>query len=226
MIFPSTLNSARSALVTLGGAAILIAASAGVPAFATELSFNLFQSPAFAACFEAPGDTARVRATVDVGKEVDEMNLELTGFRPGLRFTVFTVENSNQLAGGGADPDFENFGLAWYQAAVNIGKNGNGKVKFSTILLNKVFGFDPAVGLAPTNTFHVGLWFNDPQDARRCGFKGFTPFNGAHKAGPLALITRPNGRTGRGPLGPQPAADPDLADAGQAGDGRQADRSE
>ena len=39
----------------------------------------------------------------------------------------------------------------------------------------------------PINTFHVGFWFNNPNDAALC--KNFevtkpTPFNGEHQAGP------------------------------------------
>jgi hypothetical protein len=68
--------------------------------------------------------------------------------------------------------------------------------------VDQIFGFDPAVSLAPTNTFHVGFWFNNPQDAVPCGFNATkpTPFNGEHKAGPLAMITVPNATTGLGPL--------------------------
>jgi hypothetical protein len=58
------------------------------------------------------------------------------------------------------------------------------------------------VALKPTNTFHVGFWFNNPEDAVACGFdpNAFTPFNGEHKAGPLAMISLPDATTGLGPL--------------------------
>jgi hypothetical protein len=67
-------------------------------------------------------------------------------------------------------------------------------------LINQIFGFDPAVSLPPTNTFHVGFWFNNPKDASACGFVGTTPFNGEHAAGPLAMISLPNATTKLGPL--------------------------
>jgi hypothetical protein len=67
-------------------------------------------------------------------------------------------------------------------------------------LVNQIFGFDPDVSLAPTNTFHVGFWFNNPNDATTCGFTGFTPFNGEHHAGPVAMISVPNATTNLGPL--------------------------
>jgi len=90
--------------------------------------------------------------------------------------------------------------LAWYQSDIHTDPTGNATVTIKTILLDQIFGFDPAVGLNPTNTFHVGFWFNDPADAASCGFTGFTPFNGEHHAGPLAFITRPNPITKLGPL--------------------------
>ena len=61
---------------------------------------------------------------------------------------------------------------------------------------------DGSTVLEPTNTFHVGFWFNNPEDAVPCGFNAAmrTPFNGEHKAGPLAMISLPDATTGLGPL--------------------------
>ena len=57
-------------------------------------------------------------------------------------------------------------------------------------------------GTSPTNTFHVGFWFDNPNDAKACGFDPTkpTPFNGQHNAGPNAMISVPNATTGLGPL--------------------------
>jgi hypothetical protein len=126
-----------------------------------------------------------------------------------LKFDLFTVQHSSLLANGKPAPAFKNFGLAWYQSDIEINKDydkdkdgDTGHVKIQTILLDQIFGFDPAVGLAPTNTFHVGFWFNNPEDAEACGFDDSkpTPFNGEHKAGPLAMISVPDDDTGLGPL--------------------------
>jgi hypothetical protein len=78
--------------------------------------------------------------------------------------------------------------------------DGDGSAVIHTILLDQIFGFDPDVSLPPTNTFHVGFWFNSPRDAAPCGFTGSTPFNGDHHAGPLAFISLPNAITNLGPL--------------------------
>ena len=78
-------------------------------------------------------------------------------------------------------------------------------VKVRSILLDETFGFDADTGLAPTNTFHVGIWFDDPADAAPCGFTGApTPFNGSHDAGPVAFISRPDATSGLGPLCTKP----------------------
>jgi hypothetical protein len=92
--------------------------------------------------------------------------------------------------------------LAWYQSDLHADSNGNVDIAIKTILLDQIFGFDPAVGLAPTNTFHVGFWFNDPNAAAACGFNPAkpTPFNGQHRAGPNAMISLPDATTDLGPL--------------------------
>jgi hypothetical protein len=58
----------------------------------------------------------------------------------------------------------------------------------------------------PVNTFHIGFWFNNPANAKACGFTGTTPFNGAHNAGPAAMISVPDATTGLGPLCLNPSA--------------------
>ena len=78
-------------------------------------------------------------------------------------------------------------------------------VQIKTILLDDIFGFDPDVRLAPTNTFHLGFWFDNPQDAAAlpsCHFDPTkpTPFNGVHKAGPFAMLSAPDAKTTLGPL--------------------------
>jgi hypothetical protein len=143
-------------------------------------------------------------ATVQVerGELNDTLRLRLKNIKPGLAFDLFTVQRSNKLADGTPDPSFKNFGLAWYQTDVHADDNGNANVTIKTILLDQIFGFDPDVSLAPTNTFHVGFWFNNPNDAASCGFDASkpTPFNGEHKAGPLAMISTPVAPANLGPL--------------------------
>ncbi len=171
---------------------------------ADEVSFKLVPDPAVVNClrrsyYEEPS----ARATVVRGKLNDTLVLDLDGIKPGLAFDMFTVEHSKFKADGSPDPAFKNFGLAWYQSDIEIGRHtDDGHVRIKTILLDQIFGFDPDVALKPTNTFQVGFWFNDPNDAASCGFDVTkpTPFNGEHKAGPLAMISVPDPTTGLGPL--------------------------
>jgi hypothetical protein len=149
-------------------------------------------------------------ATVAQGPFNDTLTLRLANFKPGLAFDLFTIQKTNLKPDGTLNPSFTNFGLAWYQSDVVADVNGAAFVDIHTILINQIFGFDPAVGLTPTNTFHVGIWFNDPADASACGFTGFTPFNGEHHAGPNAMITVPNATTGLGPLCLHPSTTPGV----------------
>jgi hypothetical protein len=177
------------------------------PASAEDVAhFPLVPNPPFLNCLAADAAHPPVaEVTVVKGKLNDILTLHLRGVKPGLAFDLFTVQRSPFLADGSPDPDFaakfnRSFGLAWYQSDIEANEEGRASVRIRTILLNQIFGFDPDVQLTPTNTFHVGFWFNDPNDAAACGFTGFTPFNGEHHAGPLAMISLPNPDTGLGPL--------------------------
>jgi hypothetical protein len=190
----------------------LTVAAAGVnppaPGDVVHLSFK--PNPKFASCLAAhPGDASNaptVEADVVRGDLNDGLFLRGKNIKPDLQFDMFTVEHSSLTSDGTPDPNFKNFGLAWYQSDLEAESNGSMRATIRTILLDQIFGFDPAVNLPPTSTFEVGFWFNDPQDAVACGFDATmpTPFNGEHKAGPLAMITVPDATTGLGPLCTKP----------------------
>lgn len=168
--------------------------------------FDLYVNPKFLSCLAAyPGDNNRfpqVHVRVDRGDLNDTLTLTGKYIKPGLQFDMFTVERSQLNATAAVDPAFHGFGLAWYQSDLEADQSGNMNATIKTILLDQIFGFDTDVSLDPRNTLHVGFWFNNPQDAVACGFDASkpTPFNGEHKAGPLAMITVPGGRSNLGPL--------------------------
>jgi len=170
--------------------------------------FDLFADPAVVRCLAAfPDDPSRppsATVTVRRGNLNDRLDIQLRNIKSGLAFDMFTVEDSKFLAEGTVDPDFvargKSFGLAWYQSDLQVWNDHRNVTSIQTVLVDQIFGFDPVVGLDPTNTFHVGFWFNAPEDAADCGFTGFTPFNGEHHAGPLAMISLPDSTTGLGPL--------------------------
>jgi hypothetical protein len=188
--------------LTLSAVGFLSTAQLAV-AQSNEVTFDLIPNPQFVSCIANPYsyDPPHAKVTIERGALNDLLILQAYNIKPNLGFDLFTIQNSPFLANGSADPNFKNFGLAWYQSDVQADANGRADVVVKTILLDQIFGFDPAVSLAPTNTFHVGFWFNNPQDAAACGFDPSkpTPVNGEHKAGPLAMISVP-ASSGLGPL--------------------------
>jgi hypothetical protein len=174
-------------------------ASAQVP----EIEFNLVPQPKFVNCLGQPGWPApTAEVIVQRGELNDVLILRAHHLKPNLGFDLFTIQNTNLLADRAVNPEFKNFGLAWYQTDVQADSKGEAEVAIKTILLDQIFGFDPAAALAPTHTFHVGFWFNNPEDAEACGFDPTkpTPFNGEQHAGPNAMISLPNSVTNLGPL--------------------------
>ncbi len=194
----------------LAGATVIATVVAARVAGAQEVNqkrFDLAPNPAAIRCLAAfPDDPSRPpSATVLVkrGKLNDELDIVLRNVKAGLAFDLFTVERTSLRSDGTVDPDFKarggSFGLAWYQSDLQVSYY-RPVTSIHTILVDQIFGFDSAVGLAPTNTFHVGFWFNSPKDVESCNITGTTPFNGEHNAGPLAMISVPDARTGLGPL--------------------------
>ena len=195
-------------------AALAIAATAGLGANTAigaspkvaSTTFSLHPAVALIPCMrQNAGTTPTATATITRGRLNDTQRIKLTGFKPGLVFDLFTIQNSNQTATGDPTPGFANFGMAWYQSEIKVNTSGEARATIQTILLDEVFGFDAATGLPPTNTFHLGFWFDDPTTAIPCGFSGVpTPFNGEHSAGPNAFISRPDATTNLGPLCTRP----------------------
>jgi hypothetical protein len=203
----------RSLLVAVGllASAAVLAPNAGAGAAERQANFQLWPSSiagqSVVPCLAPAGQTPTVSARVKKGSLNDTLQLSLSHFKPGIAFDLFTVERSNQNADG-TPRVIPNFGMAWYQSDVQVQADGTASVTVKTILLDQIFGFDPDVALNPTQTLHLGFWFNNPADAVPCGFAAgaFTPFNGEHHAGPLAFITRPNATTDLGPLCTKPSA--------------------
>jgi hypothetical protein len=201
----------RRTLVALVAAALAVGAVSAVAAYSasgnTETSFELAPNPKFVNCLaKYPNDPSRLpSASVEVekGDLNDRLTLHLHNIKPNLAFDLFTVQRSTLDAQGKPISPAPSFGLAWYQSDVQADDHGNGRVKIQTILADQIFGMNlDESPVNPINTFHVGFWFNNPNDAAQCGFDVTkpTPFNGEHTAGPLAMISVPDATTGLGPL--------------------------
>lgn len=191
--------------LTLGTLAIVILAATVQPLAAEvqKKTFRLYPNPKFIACAGVQGGaTPTASVTVVRGALADTLTITGKNFQPNLGFDLFTIQRSELLPNGQLDPNFTNFGQAWYQTDVETDAYGNFSASITTILLDQIFGFDPDVNLPPTQALNVGIWFDDPNTAAPCGFdpKTPTPFNGQHKAGPNVLISVPNATTDLGPL--------------------------
>ena len=194
-------------------AAVAFAVSAHTAAAQSNtVQFKLYPNPKFVSCLGEPGGptpTATVKVTR--GALADTLTIQAKNLRPNLAFDMFTVQRSNLLSDGTADPNFTNFGLAWYQSDLEADSTGKFTANIKTILLDQIFGFDADLSNPnPINTFHIGFWFNNPNDANvdGCTFDVTkpTPFNGEHMAGPVAMISVPNATTNLGPLCTNPGS--------------------
>ncbi|HYS80101.1 MAG TPA: hypothetical protein VEM76_05295 [Anaeromyxobacteraceae bacterium] len=207
---PAWIATLLSAAVAWGGypAAALASARSEKSHESDEVvRFELHPNPQFQRCLaQFPDDAQRapsVEVTVVRGSQNDSLSLRGRNIKPGLKFDLFTVEHTNLAADATVDPAFRgNFGLATYQSDLDASEEGRVRAAIRTILLDENFSFDPTVALAPTGAFNVGFWFDDPDAAVGCGFnpQNPTPFNGDHKAGPLAMISTPDANTRLGPL--------------------------
>jgi hypothetical protein len=134
--------------------------------------------------------------------------LRVEGLPPRTEFDLFVTQLPNSP-----------FGLSWYQGDLETNSRGTRRGIFIGRFNVETFIVAPSVGAAPVvredgpfpdaaenpatnpvHTFHLGLWFNSPDDAAAAGCPDeVTPFNGDHTAGIQALSTR-NFPDDQGPL--------------------------
>ena len=85
----------------------------------SETTFNLAAEKKVLSCLSGSnGLSPLARITVQRGNLNDVLILHAEHLKPNTGFDMFTVQNSNLLSDGTADPNFKNFGLAWYQSDV------------------------------------------------------------------------------------------------------------
>jgi hypothetical protein len=176
------------AAAALAGWAGLLAA----PAHAVDdLTFNLVRSKAL-----PPGCAANVRASARV---------QTVGFAENLRITVKGLAAGTALDLFVIQQPLAPFGLAWYLGDLPVSGTGMVTKVFTTRLNEETFAVAPGSVAAPTphpgdaatnpqfapvHTYHLGVWFNSPDDAKKNGCPTtVTPFNGDHTAGVQVLNT-------------------------------------
>jgi len=199
---------------SLVGAALLAnPASAGPPASAppptaslpNNVTFPLVVSPSAKTCLPK----AAGQATINSLGPVENLHVEATGLPPNTNFDFFVIQVPNAP-----------FGLSWYQGDIETDSNGVGVGNFVGRFSIETFIVAPGAAPAPVvhsdgqfpdantnpatppvHTFHLGLWFNSPDDASKAGCPStVTPFNGDHTAG-IQVLNTSNFPDGEGPLG-------------------------
>jgi hypothetical protein len=200
----------QRALVVVLVAALAIVAYVGSTASgaaqSTSISFNMRRSLAIDQAHCLPNAGASV---VDTSSgPVETLTVDVHGLPADTEFDFFVIQVPNAP-----------FGMSWYQGDIETSGDGTGHGVFVGRFSIETFIVAPGVAPAPdihhnafpdattnpatgpVHTFHLGLWFNSPEDAVKAGCPGnVTPFNGEHDAGIQVLSTRQFAAT-NGPLG-------------------------
>jgi hypothetical protein len=190
-----TRNLARLWLIL--GVAVLVGVLLAGVAMAKRVQpphFEMVRSESAVAkdCLKKVSASVQIRSTPE-GNQI--MDVTLKHAAKNTEYTLFVIQQPN-------DP----FGISWYQGDISTDNKGNGKGRFIGIFNDEVFAIAPGSVKAPqvdnqdaeknpkfkpVHTFHLGLWFADPKEAKEAGCSGkVTPFDGDHEAGIQALSTR------------------------------------
>jgi hypothetical protein len=185
---------------------LVVVALAAAAAFAVDstTSFKMVRSQAAVDndCLEGAKAHVDVRTTPTDNQIMD---VTVNHAPKNTEFELFITQQPNSP-----------FGISWYQADFTTNNQGSGEVRARGIFSEELFVFAPGRVKAPqvdefdaeknptydpVHTFHVGLWFGDPKDAKEAGCSGkVTQFDGDHEAGIQAFSTR-NFPNLKGPLG-------------------------
>jgi hypothetical protein len=159
------------------GASTTSAASAG-PAF----TFGLQASPGIASCLPR----ARGQAIIIPGSLNDVMNVSVSGLPANSDFDLFVIQLPNKP-----------FGVSWYQTDIQTDGSGSGSARVRGVFDVETFSVSTGgtTTFSPTHQYHLGLWFNDPNQPFKLGCEPghaapvVTPFNGQQHAGIQVLNT-------------------------------------
>ena len=149
---------------------------------------------------------AQGEVTIKSDGEAEDMTVSVSGLPPKTGFDFFVIQF----------PTGPNFGLSWYQGDIETNGAGKGVQHFrgrfniETFIVApgmpapapKVFDDNATTNppTPPVQIYHLGLWFNSPDDAKAAGCPAnVTPFNGEHHAG-IQVLNTSNFLPGNGPL--------------------------
>jgi hypothetical protein len=186
----------RARVLAAGVSAIASALLLAGPANATsQYSFDMVRSNGLPA-----GCASKAWAKVDVKSLgfAELMRVTVGGLPAGTTVVLFAIQQ----------PNFP-FGIGWYVADLTIDRNGSvsktviGRFNIETFALGSGEAPAPVThpgddadknpAFKPVHTYHLGMWFDSVDDAKRAGKDCptfVTPFNGDHTAGVQVLSTR------------------------------------
>src|SRR6516162_4734196 len=157
------------------------AATPATPASANRISFDMVVSQCAQACLP----NAHGEVTITSDGEAEDMTVVVSGLPPNTGFDFFVIQFPNAP-----------FGLSWYQGDIETNGAGKGvqffrgRFNIETFILApgaapapKVFDDNATTNppTPPVQIYHLGLWFNSPDDAKAAGCSdAVTPFNGEH----------------------------------------------
>jgi len=163
-------------------------------------TFPLVHSATLDTC--APHAQGKVKVT-PLGN-VEVMDVKIEGLPKNTEFDVFVIQVPNAP-----------FGMSWYQGDIQTNRHGKGYARFVGRFNEETFIVAPGVAPAPqvhstdasenpatdpVHTYHIGIWFNSPEDAKNAGCPdNTTPFNGEHTAG-IQILNTSNFLDKEGPL--------------------------
>jgi hypothetical protein len=192
----------------VAAAAVLSLLVTMVPLFAASddddyTKFNMVVSAGAKTCL--PNAKGTVRITPAGPVEIMDVTVEGLPAKTGFDFFVIQVPKAP-------------FGVSWYQGDIQTDKNGRAHERFvgrfsietfavapgsapAPVVFNGPFpdaGLNPSFN--PIQMYHLGLWFDSPQDAQAAGCPAaVTPFNGEHNAG-IQVLNTSNFPDDHGPL--------------------------
>jgi hypothetical protein len=201
-LFLTVSGSASAASVTTSFA--VTSNSDNVTASVSLISFGMVVSQVAGNCLP----DAHAQISIQSSGPAEDLFISASGLPPNTDFDFFVIQV----------PDAP-FGLSWYQGDLTTDGAGNGMQHFRGRFSDETFIVAPGIALAPIvfnnppfsdavqnppsgpiQVYHLGLWFNSPEDAQRAGCPNtVTPFNGEHRAG-IRVLNTSNYPDSSGPL--------------------------
>jgi len=182
------------ALVVL--ALILLTVAPTFAASKSFFSFPLVRSPALKTSPACVANASGQGVIIETGP-VEILHVTVQGLPPNTDFDFFVIQVPNKP-----------FGMSWYQGDIETNRRGLGEGTFigrfsietfvvapgatdAPLTFDNAFpSVTPNPATGPIQMYHLGLWFNSPDDAQNAGCPNtVTPFNGEHDAGVQVLNT-------------------------------------